>query len=55
MGMDGETRHVISSVDEGVITLAYESLSEEINSLRQYDMGEKKIDAPDLRNLVQSV
>ncbi len=48
-----ETRHVVSSVDQRVISSAYQSLISEIDSLRKYDRGEKQIDAPDLRTAVR--
>lgn len=50
-----ETNHVVTSVNEGVISDAYDSVEQEIESLRKYDKGEKEIDAQDLTVAVRSV
>ena len=50
-----DTKKIVSSVNERTISKAYHDLSQEINSLRQYDRGEKKIDAPDIKRAVQRV
>ena len=50
-----ETRFLVSSVDEQVISDAYRSLEGEIDSLSKYDRGEKKIDAPDLRTTLRHI
>ena len=50
-----ETDHVVTSVNEEVISDAYNSIEKEIDSLRKYDKGEKDIDAQDLTAAVRSV
>ena len=51
-----EENYVVSSVkNEGVLSDAYHSVEREIDSLRQYDRGEKHIDAPDLRSAVRNI
>lgn len=52
---DSETEKIKKSVDDRFIADAYESVKEDIESLRQYDRGEKTIHAPDLRNPVHRV
>jgi hypothetical protein len=51
-----EANYVVSSVkNQGVVSDAYRSVEREIDSLRKYDRGEKKIDAPDLRSAVRDI
>ncbi len=42
-------------ISREVITRTYHSFEKELTSLKDYDSGKKKIDAPDLRDLVQRV
>jgi len=51
----GEVRRIDTSVTPDAIERAYNKRKDEITSLRQYDRGEKHIDAPNLRDLVQSL
>ncbi|HEY4486250.1 MAG TPA: hypothetical protein VJB70_00765 [Candidatus Paceibacterota bacterium] len=55
LGRNNETKKVISSVDEKVIDSAYNRRVKDIDSLRQYDRGEKEIYAPNLKNTLQGV
>ncbi len=50
-----EARRVASSVNESVISGAYNSVAREIESLSAYDRGEKNIDAPSLRDTVRRI
>jgi len=43
------------SVTDASVEAAYLKRKAEIDSLRQYDRGEKKIIAPDIRTLVRSL
>ena len=43
------------TVSSEVIERAYERRSKDIDSLRQYDKGEKEIHAPNYRDIVSSV
>lgn len=46
---------VTRSVNRRVISDSYKKIEKEIDSLRLYDKGEKKIDAPNLRDAVRGV
>ncbi len=50
-----ETSIVVSSATEKVLSDAYSSVEKEIESLKQYDRGEKDIHAPDLRSALRSI
>ncbi|MDE1919169.1 MAG: hypothetical protein KGH56_00525 [Patescibacteria group bacterium] len=50
-----EVTRVVSSVNSDVIVHSYRRRIRDIDSLKKYDQGEKKIDAPDLRTVVQNV
>lgn len=50
-----EIKQLRTSAQNGAIQTAYERRAKEIESLRQYDRGEKHIIAPDLRTLVRDV
>jgi len=52
---NNETNFVVTSVDKKSISKAYWSVERELESLRKYDNGEKKINAPDLRTTVRNV
>ena len=49
------TKDIVSAVSHVVIHNAYRRREKEIESLRQYDRGEKQIYAPDIRTLVRGV
>lgn len=51
----GEIAKITTSVTPEAISSAYDKRKKEITSLRQYDRGEKTIDAPDIGKLVQSI
>lgn len=50
-----ETTKVVSSVSKDTISGAYTRRSADIDSLRQYDRGEKTIHAPNLRDTLSRV
>ena len=51
----GESHYVVSNVDKRVISNAYKSVERDIESLRKYDRGDKKIDASNLRAALRNV
>ena len=50
-----EVEKLVASVNTEVINAAYRNLKYEIESLRQYDRGEKNIDAPNLGATVRDL
>lgn len=50
-----EVKRLSAAATPAAIQAAYSRRKKEIESLRQYDRGEKKIVAPDLRTLVRRV
>lgn len=44
-----------STVDRDFINAAFDSVATDIESLRKYDRGEKKINAPDLTKFVRNL
>lgn len=42
-------------ISQETITRTYHSFEKELTSLKDYDSGKKKIDAPNLRDLVRSI
>ena len=50
-----EVAHLLSSVNQNVISDAFSRRRHEIESLRLYDIGEKEIDAPNLRATVSNL
>lgn len=43
------------TITDAAITAAYKRRIKDIESLRQYDRGEKEIHAPNIRDIVQDV
>lgn len=50
-----ETQKVVSGATHKVISNAYTRKEEALNSLKQYDRGEKQINAPDIKDTLQHV
>ena len=51
----GESKIVREAVNSALIADVYRQREQEIESLRQYDRGEKVIHAPNLRDIVRSL
>jgi len=54
-GRNADSKKVTESINTRVIKNAYQRRKKEIDSLRQYDRGEKNIDAPNLKSTVPNV